>query len=717
MATKPAGSKQPGKEFRLEGTVQLQGFEPAQDDLSIKAFAFDKLGEAIGEGDVDASGNFKVDVQLEEPADIQLMIGPGTDARSVRQSSAYLQGFAVKDWTKADAGYHIRSKIVIQRSIWWPWYPVRICVSGHVRKIHTHDGHTEICPVPFVKVEIFDVDREGCLWPYIRKWWEVLVDRPVIRIPELFKEPPVPPRPWPGPDPAPDLRLELPAQGAFAGLSPADLAGLNPQPLPPQGDMASLNPQPLPPRALMRLESAAYAATGRVGEARLMDPAIASRLDRLTVTSKIPPWTIFPLCFYSKAEVCQTYTDCNGYFRCCFKWWPIHFRNGRLRFDARPDIIIRVTQIINGVPTVIYMDPYTSTRWNVTNAHIDLYLDNEEVRCGSGHCYHPPAGSPVFFTRIGNDEVYQINQTTGLYNDASYSNVAYGHTLSVYGQFGDNLTRSDPGHGDPPPYFYYRLSYAKSGSPDGDFKFIDVDLNDTRVSKSTLIGQSHKLGPYTVNSVPSLYEVRNFNDYYWYNPDWIGTWHSWLAEEDTGTYILRLEVFDKNGVKLNTASGTVDYRNGAGVGNGTPPAPLPPMIDHCDLVITLDNKAPKAELTIPTVTNDCGVIPWTSVPPLDFYVNASQENNRLRGWQLWYTKGVGSEQPLDSSFSSNGLPGSFTNHLVSGAPLLVGLTGTCAFALRLRAWAHIRNGYSFLYYDEDIDAIAIEKCGPCPECE
>ena len=96
-----------------------------------------------------------------------------------------------------------------------------------------------------------------------------------------------------------------------------------------------------------------FSAVSRVGEARLMDAAVASRLDRLTLTSKIPPWAIFPRSFYSKQVVCETYTDSDGYFR----WSPIHFRNGRLRFDGRPDIIVRVTQIINGVSTVIYMNP------------------------------------------------------------------------------------------------------------------------------------------------------------------------------------------------------------------------------------------------------------------------------------------------------------------------------------------------------------------------
>jgi hypothetical protein len=660
---------------------------------------------------------------------VELVVGPAGQAEQIRQSSAYSVSFSAEDWKGEGGQYRLRHDALLPPEVWRPWWPVRICISGHVRKV----SEGGICPVPYVKVEVFDVDREACWWPYLRNWWEVLLDRPVVRIPDLLKEPPFPPEPIPGPDPAPELKLGRPG-----GLSTSPLAkvALNPQPLPPRSGVegvaarfskVALNPQPLPPRSAVegvagRFQgsqinpqpeppgSLAAQAFTRVGEARLLEGSIAAGLDRLTLTSKVAPWHIFPWCFYSTAEVCETTTDCNGYFNCCFSWFPLHFRRGRLRFDSRPDIIIKVTQIINGVTTVIYMDPYTSTRWNVTTAHIDLFLDDEEVVCGSGVCYQPPAGAPVFLTRIGDDEVYQINQATGLYNDGSLSNVPYGGLLYVYGQFGDALTRSDPGKGDPPPYYYYRLSYAKPGSSDDDFKFIDIDLNDARVDKGTLMGQSHKLGPYTVNNVHSLYEVRNFEDYYWYNPDWIGTWYSWIAEPDTSQYILRLEMFDKNGAKLTTASGVVDYRNGAGAGTGSPPAPLPPMTDHCDLLLTLDNVPPKAELTIPAVTNECGVIPWSPGLVLNLLVNASQANGRLRSWELYYTKGVGVEQPLAGHVSANGLPGSFTNHVVSGAPLLAGLTSTCAFALRLRAVAHIRDGRQFVYDDQDIDAIAIEKC-------
>jgi hypothetical protein len=47
---------------------------------------------------------------------------------------------------------------------------------------------------------------------------------------------------------------------------------------------------------------------------------------------------------------------------------------------------------------------------------------------------------------------------------------------------------------------------------------------------------------------------------------------------------------------------------------------------------------------------------------------------------------------------------------VSDAPLLVGLTGTCAFSLTLDAWPLVRNGFGFIHYVHQTKAIAIEKC-------
>ncbi len=703
MATKATITSGVPAGFVIDGSIGFEQSEGEHQGLGLQVFAFDRLGVSLGGTALDEKGQFKLALRLKAPSDIQLMVGPGQDATSVRQSAAFLQTFNAKEWIHEGRGYFMRPSLSISRPIWWPWRPTRICISGHVRKLHPHAGVAQACPVPYVKVELFDVDREACWWPPIRHWWDQLLDRAVVRIPDLMRERPFPPIPFPVPDPQPDWRVDPRSVGPASRFGVGDEVSLNPQPLPPRS--AALSAQVIEAqRSPTPVAANRLAGVGRVGEMRQLDNALASRLDRLTLTSKIAPWLIFPRCFYSRQVVCETYTDCDGYFRCCFNWSPIHFRNGRLRFDARPDIIARITQVINGVSTVIYMDPYTSTRWDVSHAHLDLYLDNEEVRCGQG-CHPRPDGSPVFFTRIGNDEVYQIHQGSGLYADSVDTQMAYGHNLLLFAVFGDALATGAPKR-------YYRLSYAPMGSADADFKFIDADLRDTRVDKLTLVSSDHFLGPQPVNGTTTLYEVRNRADDYWYNPDWIGSWWTPTAEEDTGTYVLRLEVFDDNGVHLTTASGQVDYRDGTVV----PPALLPAMTDHCDLVIRIDNKPPVVNLTIPAVLNDCGVIPWSPTLALDFNVSAVQENSRLYSWGLQYTKGVNPAVTVLASGVSHSGALSPVNQTVSGAPLLAGLTSTCAFALKLYAWAHIRNGYGRVYYREQIKAIAIEKCGPCPDC-
>ncbi|MDZ7638204.1 MAG: hypothetical protein U5J83_08145 [Bryobacterales bacterium] len=564
---------------------------------------------------------------------------------------------------------------------------------GRVRKVHAHGDSHDLCSVPFAKVEIFDVDREGCFWPFILRKLPDLLDRRVVKIPDLIgPHLRIPKIPLPDPPPF-ELRTAAIAEGASR-------VAFDPQPEPPAGAytfdpaaQVSLNPQPLPPRVGMESVSSFSGETARLA------PQIAERLGELTLSARIAPWEFFPFCFYSKRLVCSTHTDSCGRFRCCFKWWPFHVRNGRLRFDARPDIIIRVTQVINGVERVLYLDPYTSTRWNVTNAYINVFVDDPDVRCGSCDPQPRPEGTQVFFTRIGNDEVYRINQGNGLYSGGGITNMAYGAGLRVHAQFGDGLSSGAPAR-------YYRLSYRKGGGP---WKALDEPLSDTRVNKATLFSESHSLGPVAVNGVPGLYEVRNFAGYYWYNPDWAGTWSTAVAEPDTGHFTLRLEVFDQNGVKLTAAA--VDYRDGT----VAPPATLPPMGDQCDLQITLDNKAPVVDINVPAATNECGVVPWSPSLNLQFPISVSQENGRLNQWYFVYRKGVlPATHSLASGSSANGTPGS-VNTTVSGAPLLAGLTTTCAFDLELGAWAHIRNGYGLVYFTRQNKAIAVEKCD-CPDC-
>ncbi|MDP1864334.1 MAG: hypothetical protein Q8K52_10560 [Thiobacillus sp.] len=692
--------------FILEGRIQREQAELEPDSMALSVFAFDQAGTSLGSAPLDEKGNYRMQVRLTQPTDVVVLVGPSGDPQQIRHSSAHKSTLPAESWKGQGSQYQLRYDANLPLAILRPWWPQRICISGHVRKVSHHDGHTEICPVPFVKVEIFDVDREFCLWPILRKRWPELLDRPVIRIPELLEEPRFPPRPFPGPDPAPDLDLN-----AVAATSNLDRVSLNPQPLPPRmagmsrvGSEVSFNPQPDPPlRAISAFD------VSRVGESRLMDNAIATRLDKLTLSSKIPPWLVFPHCFYSKAEVCETTTDCSGYFNCCFNWYPFHFRHGRLRFDGRPDIIVKLTQIINGVPTVIYLDPYTSTRWNTSHAHIDLFLDNETVRCGS-HCNPQPEGAATFLTLVGLDEVYKINQTSGKFGNlafgGTFNNWAYGGSLLVSGVFGDALTSGAPKR-------YYRLSY-KSGlanaDPNDNTGFIPIDypLTDTRVNKITFDSEVVTIGPQPpVNGVSGLYEIRNTANYYWYKRDQLG----WLTTEALGLadglYTVRLEVFDETGTKLTSAA--VDYRDGT----DAPPGPLPPMVNRCDLVVLVDNKAPTLGLTVPGASGTCGVVPFSAIPGLSVDIQVNQPHGRLHSWGLSYVKGItGGSGNLGGNTQNSGIVPLPVAASIPATPMTAGLTGTCSFALTLNAWPLVRNGFGAINHVTRTIAIAIEKCSP-----
>ena len=672
--------------FVIAGQVEVQGKDADSGELPLRAFAFDTANNVIGTGDVDENGSFNVGLDIKEAQDVTVIIGPAVDdVALLKDAEAPPLRFGKEDWVKTELGLRLKAQAVLPKRIWWPWRPIRVCVRGRVRKAQDHRAP---CPVPFVKVEVYDVDREGCLWPILEPRLPHLVDKAVIRLPELVQLDPIP-KPPPIPDPIGPIARMGDALGNVGG----------------RFEQVALNPQPLPPRQVSE-KAVSVQTQVQVGEMKALSIDLATRLQDLTVTSRLAPWLVWPHCFYSKVLTCTTNTDCDGEFRCSFWWWPFHVRNGRLRFDARPDIVIKVTQVINGVSRVIYLDPYTSTRWDSWGAYVDLVLDDEDIFCGSG-CTLTPTGTTTFFVRVGNDEVYKIRQNDGLYDDTRLglsgvtSNMAYGTGLTLHALFGNALSSG----GTP---FFYRLS-IQDRVHGGGFKDIKSELVDTRVNRSTLLSDNYRLGPNTVNGVPNLYEVRNISDFFWYNQDWVGNWYTDSAADletyvpDQGLYTLRLEVFDQNGVKLTSAS--VDYRDGTAI----PPTLLPATVDECDLVLQIDNNAPVISLEFPFVVNDCGVVQFANTP-FNFTAHVDQAHSRLNSWGLSYVRGVrGGGGALASNASNSGLA-TPVSAIASSAPMTTGLGGTCAFALTLDAWAHIRNGFGRVYHTSQSYALAIEKC-------
>lgn len=694
--------------FTIHGSVELESKETRPTSMTLKVYAFDAAGLLVGSSEVAHNGDFNISVKLTEPRNVEVVVGPPGDPEFVRKSRVYSQTFNAADWTRQENKYLLRANIWLPTSIWWPFRPVSIRVSGYVHKLVHQNGEDIERPVPYVKVEIFDVDRDSYLWTDLIRKKDVIAGQRVIRVPDLLVARPFPPKPEPGPLASGTLRQDR-------------LTWLNPQPEPPiplkVGQKIGLSPKPEPPiqftEQIYTSLQASDVVSARVGEMKTLSGQTAAQLENLTITSKSAPWVTFPRYFYSKLLIGETYTKCDGYFQYSFSWGPWGIRHGRLHFDLRPDIIIKVTQVIDGVERVIYMDPYTSTRWDSTNVSIHLVLDDEEIVSGNG-CGLKPADSSVFFTRIGSDNVWNIDQSTGTWAGAGYSpvtdkdnvafsNVAYGYALNIHAAIGKGLSEA----GEP---YYYRLSVAKNkGGVPGTFTYLTSTLSDTRVERTSLNSESHTLGPNTIEGQPALYKIRDTKRYYWYWPDLVGSWFTPANEPDAGVYTVRLEVFDKLGKQLT--SGDVDYRNGTDIPT-IPLKPLSKMKDHCDLVLAIDNNAPEITLDVPKAGNECGVVKFSDLP---FEINTSvnQKNGRLYSWSLKYVKGLSeTEQPLNGNSSPAGLspvPQTATP-TPSSAPFTSGLGTTCAFALIVDAWSHIRNGYGFIYYSRKVKAVAVEKC-------
>ncbi len=192
MAAKQERKPKKGKQatFHVRGKVDIEARETFPQEMELHAYAFTPSGAPLGSAPIDVGeGTFKIPLELPHPGAIDLIIGPAGDPKRIRDSRTYRRHFDADAWHEADDRFTLEPEITLPPEIWRPWLPIRVCISGRVRKVHIEDGETERCPVPYAKVEIFDVDREICLWPHLRDWWKLGPDHPIVRLPELLKEP------------------------------------------------------------------------------------------------------------------------------------------------------------------------------------------------------------------------------------------------------------------------------------------------------------------------------------------------------------------------------------------------------------------------------------------------------------------------------------------------------------------------------------------------
>src|SRR4029453_5041802 len=231
----PTNTEQYESGLVIKGAIDFEGAERAKGEPGLYAHAIDAGGAAVGAARVAEDGTFEIRTALRQPADVSIAVTPESGAASLRKSQTHVTVFKASDWGRST----LQAQLRIPQLIWWPWRRIRVCVHGHIQKVAAPG--VPGCPVPFVKVEGLDVDREACWWPWLLRAEPHLVDPRGIDIPTLIN-----PR-FP-PDPIGPVAL------AHIG-DPAAAVAFNPQPDPPAVRVAepiervALNPQPLPPGA------------------------------------------------------------------------------------------------------------------------------------------------------------------------------------------------------------------------------------------------------------------------------------------------------------------------------------------------------------------------------------------------------------------------------------------------------------------------------------
>ena len=209
-------------EFSISATVILEGGEERARNAKLYAYAF-AGGDLVAKGTVEG-GKIELTGKAPVEGNIELHVSPSDKPEDARRSMSHTRTLSGEDFKVTSGKRSASLELRIRPDEWIAWFPFRFCVDGHIRKLR-RDG--TLCPVSFVKVEVFDVDREWCWWQWLRPLLPklpLLPDRYVVRIPDLIKPKP----PLPDPPPFRGMLRDL-----SQPLTPGAIRGFNPQPDPP----------------------------------------------------------------------------------------------------------------------------------------------------------------------------------------------------------------------------------------------------------------------------------------------------------------------------------------------------------------------------------------------------------------------------------------------------------------------------------------------------
>lgn len=605
------GNEMKKRTYTVRGHIDFEGGITGKEKLNAKVYA--RIGRrTLSSAPLDSNDDFEFTFKrkgISLPSALTLVVGPPIPESMLSPANTKHIPISSDEWDISGEEAFIEKNILVEKKYLFCLLPKEIKICGIVcKQLPIEDTDlTRCCPVPFAKVEIFDVD------PLILK----PVTPPITMIEGIRKIP----------------GIHIPSA-----------------------------PKPAPVRkeekiVVNKLEAEKIEA--HTLKTQLQD----YKVENINILDVHNYYSL-----YSKDKLGEVYTDECGGFCITFLWYPgCYYIPGITNPDISPDLIFKVSQTYYNpthpdadssglVTSTIYSEGYSETRWNVSDYYWVQLDAADDVFVSCNPDCHPLLEKRAFFEGVGSQRIYDdIDQgddplkTCGfVYNDP-FIKSPFGAILDIKGAFGSKV--EDTGER------WYRISYAKipdcNSKPDDDDSTAWTPITDTLVdtcyywdaSEGALHYKDVALGPQSLpgHANPEFYQIRNSqdddgHDLHWYDHNLIARWKTieeydralkeWTGKIEDGLYVLKIDVFDPDG--------NPDPSVYIGDDQGK----------HAYMYLHINNKTPHVEIKKicnggSPINMDCGAFEHLPGEQVKFLVDACHEDDHLRYWIMTYQIGYG----------------------------------------------------------------------------
>ena len=699
------------------------------------AYVYDKSGRFIASAPLPEQNS--VDMKINIPkkyvgSHIRLFIGPSKNYEEsefnvlMRKASPHDQertGATIASMRKNSfmertllvGSKGVTLKDTIYRDHWAKWIKCKCLVRGRfVKPITLPDGTTQFLGLSNACVCLHEVDSI----PYIISKLP-LTDLYRLRD-DLYKyieKIPFPPEPWP-----PVLQEEIPRPVPFfeketiAALKTASVK-----------EVQSVEPT-LTKGTEVKFDAASLKTDLRsvftaTSETSLRQAIIANS----SIVKAMACHLKWIYGYLKKDYIKCTTTDAFGYFETSIYYSCT---------GDKPDLYFQACQCIGGVPKMVY-DPGVAchTHWNyICGTELTLEVtDPAAIVIPEPVPVDPPPGvtSWIMPYSIGNMHLDRI-KNNGLVDYSGVLNAPFGGYLRFRHGFSDNIPSND--------LYYYRWLYQKEGASD----WTEFDLP---VIRHYIREESGKLPTFPIVTLgPKVVDGKNLYRFkptdpdlcddaipggnnYWPAEDWFYETYTGFLNSPSlpggvnvahGSYILKLEIYNNSGNRVDPASPKFDFivPDGLDTDGVTIKTRLAintgsnSEIDNEGFIFTLhiDNRPTSSTIDAPQIgstvaSTDCGFLFYEPGDSVNLSFHANQDNNHALV-SYWIKRGANtilgnywqevSSNPL-GYFAGDG-NGNFS-HAFSNV-LLRDTCTSAAFAEILRTYAKATNGHRRLHeYD------------------